>query len=748
MKRFAALLVLLIAACGPSETSRSSAEAGSLAVEEVERLEARAARVTITRDDWGIAHVYGPTDADAVFGMIYAQAEDDFNRIEVNYLNAMGRLAEAEGEREIYRDLRMKLFIDPDVMRGLYRESPAWLRELMVAFADGLNYYLHTHPEVEPRVLTHFEPWMALTFSEGSIGGDIERVSLSDLEGFYGLDVQERLPAAAQRSTPLSPSRLAELPASFIPEPSGSNGFAIAPSNTENGNALLLINPHTSFYFRAENHMRSDEGLNAYGATTWGQFFIYQGFNERTGWMHTSTGADAIDEYLETIVERNGRLHYVVGEEERPIEERTIPVLFKEGDSVSVRTFKVYDTHRGPIVRAQDGRWVSVRLMNEPIKALTQSYTRTKASNFDEFYETMELHTNSSNNTVYADADGTIAYFHANFVPIRDPSFDWSRPVDGSNPATEWSGLHAVDASPLVKNPPTGWLQNTNNWPYTAAGRYSPRQSDFPPYMDYYSENPRGVHAIRVLDGKTDFTLQSLIDAAYDSYLPAFEGLIPALVSAYDQAAANDPLKGKLAEPIAHLRDWDLRFSVESVPTALAIFWGDELWRRVAGDAQEAGVDTYDFMAQRTTGDQRLDALAAAVDKLTSDFGSWDTPWGEINRFQRLTGDIVQPFDDSMPSIPVGFTSSRWGSLAAYGQRTFNDTKRIYGTRGNSFVAVVEFGDSVRARAITAGGQSGDSASPHFDDQAERYSTGDLREVYFYPNQLEGHTKRVYRPGG
>ena len=153
-------------------------------------------------------------------------------------------------------------------------------------------------------------------------------------------------------------------------------------------------------------------------------------------------------------------------------------------------------------------------------------------------------------------------------------------------------------------------------------------------------------------------------------------------------------------------------------------------------------------MATKATPRQRLEALAAASDTLAADFGSWKAPWGDINRFQRLTGDIVQPFTDAGPSIPVPFTSSRWGSLASFGARAYKGTKKWYGTSGNSFVAVVEFGDSVRAKAVTAGGESGNPSSPHFDDQAQRYSTGDLRDVYFYRPQLKGHTQREYHPGG
>jgi acyl-homoserine lactone acylase PvdQ len=702
---------------------------------ELARWEQQAAQVTIVRDDWGIPHIFGKTDAAVVFGMLYAQAEDDFNRVETNYLNAMGRLAEAQGESAVMQDLRMKLFIHPDTLRALYASSPEWLQQLMSAFADGLNFYLYKHPEVKPRVIARFEPWMALSFSEGSIGGDIERVNLRQLEAFY----------TRTATSGTGGNRDEELEAL---EPGGSNGLAIAPSNTKAGRALLLINPHTSFFFREELHAVSEAGLNAYGAVTWGQFFVYQGFNDRIGWMHTSSGVDAIDEYLETVVKKGDQYYYRYGGEERPVTTSEIVVPFKTPGGMSQKTFTVYRTHHGPIVRQLDDRWVSVRLMQSPVQALTQSYTRTKARNYGEFRGTMDLHTNSSNNTIYADADGNIAYFHANFIPRRDRRFDWTKPVEGSSVTTEWGRLLAVEESPHLLNPQSGWLYNANNAPWSAAGAFSPKKDSFPAYVETGAETPRGRHAIRVLDNVKDFTPASLTTAAFDPYLPWFATTIPPLVRAWDSLPAAHPLKTRLAEPVAQLKAWDFRWSATSVPTTLAVFWGEEAERRFAADARRAGATVEELINGRSAGaDQLVQALGVAVDQLISDFGSWKMPWGEINRFQRLTGDIVQPFDDAGPSIPVAFTASRWGSLAAFAARRYSNTKKWYGTAGNSFVAVVEFGDSVRARAVTAGGLNSRPQSPHFNDQARRYAAGDLREVYFYRPQLAGHTEREYHPG-
>jgi acyl-homoserine lactone acylase PvdQ len=723
MKLYRKFVLFLAASCIAFGFQATDSEAA--------RWKQQAANATIVRDDWGIAHVYGKTDADAVFGMMYTQAEDDFNRVETNYINAMGRLAEAEGESKIIQDLRMKIFIDPEALKRNYAASPAWLKTLMNAFADGLNYYLSKHPEVKPRVIQHFEPWMALSFTEGSIGGDIESVNLNQLQAFYAKDLprQALYRDAENEST----------------EPRGSNGMAIAPSNTASHHALLLINPHTSFFFRSELQMVSAEGLNAYGAVTWGQFFIYQGFNERTGWMHTTSGVDAVDEYLESVQKKGDGLVYKYGNEERPVTISQITVPYRSGNTMAARKFTVYRTHHGPVIRETGGKWVSVRLMQEPVKALEQSYVRTKTKDYKSYRETMELKANSSNNTIFADADGDIAYFHGNFIPKRDTSFDWTKPVDGSNPATEWHGLHTVDETPRLLNPKSGWLYNTNNWPWSAAGPSSPKKDDYPAYMEKGGESARGLHAIRVLENKKDFTLDSLIAAAYDSYLTWFEKPIPALLHAWDQMPNTNPLKAKLAPQIEALRKWDLRWAVNSVPTSLAVFWAEDLRRRLGGGAREAAPAT--DAVTKASAEQLLQSLTAASDKLAADFGSWETPWGEINRFQRLTGDIVQPFNDAGASIPVPFTSAIWGSLASFGARAYPGTKKWYGTRGNSFVAVVEFGDRVRAKAVTAGGESGNPASPHFNDQAKRYSTGELREVYFYRDQLKGHTQHEYHPG-
>ncbi|MBK8564154.1 MAG: acylase [Saprospiraceae bacterium] len=711
------------------------------------RWQAQSDRVTIFRDDFGIPHIYGKSDADAVFGMLYAQCEDDFNRVERNYIWAIGRLAEVEGEEELYSDLRAQLFMTEDEAKAHYESAPKWLKKLCVAFADGVNYYLHTHPEVKPKLLTHFEPWYPMYFFEGSIGGDIESIPTDGIEGFYGeigkLGNLEIKSGGDLKSPPDLPSP--------DDEPRGSNGFALSGKMTASGNAMLLINPHTSFYFRPEIHVVSEEGLNVYGAVTWGQFFVYQGFNEKTGWMHTSSYTDVMDEFVETVTEENGQFFYKYGNEKRPVIAKQVTLKYKDGKEMKQRKFPIYRTHHGPITHKNGDKWTATAMMWKPVQALTQSFTRTKLKNHKEFRKMMDIRTNSSNSTVFADAEGNIAFYHGNFVPKRNEQFDYTQPVDGSNPATDWQGMHPVDDCIVVANPPNGWLQNCNSTPFTCAGEYSPKPTDYPVYMRLPEENFRGVHAVRLLKERRDFTLDKLIETAYDPVLPGFEKLIPGLVQAYDDAGSqgNDKTIGLAIEV---LRKWDFRVSKESVAMSLAHYYGTfyEKHGTVPNnmDYEYLGdMATINYFGTGSPPAERLAIFKEAIAQLKADFGRWDVPWGEINRFQRLTGDIEQPFDDSKPSLACGMASAKWGALASFGARTYKKSKRIYGTSGNSFVAVVEFGPRLKAKSLLAGGESGDPKLPHFYDQAQRYVDMQFKDVAFYREEVEQRAKRKYSPG-
>ncbi|MBJ6108257.1 penicillin acylase family protein [Hymenobacter sp. BT523] len=724
----------------PALLAAGAAQAQKFTAPELARWKQQAQQVSITRDTWGVPHIYGKTDADAVFGLLYTQCEDDFERVEANYLDAIGRQAEVDGEAALYHDLRARLFMDSTQALAIYRKCPPDMKKLLDAFAAGTNYYLATHPTVRPKLLRRFQPWMPLMFSEGSIGGNISVVSTERLKAFY----------SQKKSSSWIDTDFEKKDR----EPTGSNGFAIAPAKTANGHALLLINPHTSFYFRSEVQMVSQQGLNAYGAVTWGQFFVYQGFNEHCGWMHTSSQADSMDEYLEAIEKKNGAFFYKYGGKLRPVQVEKVSLPYRDGDRMLRREFTVYRTHHGPIVgQKTDQQWVAVRMMNEPLAALQQSYVRTKATGYAGFQEVMKLNGNASNNTVFADSKGSIAYWHGNFMPRRDPNFDWSQPVDGSNPATEWKGFHGVNELVQVHNPASGFIQNCNSTPYTVSGPgSSPVAAKYPKYMAPDAENYRGLNAVRVLSRKAVFSLDTLIAAADDPHLTAFDDMLPPLLTAYQPTSAEKAAAPALDEAVQVLRAWNHNYSKTSVAQTVAIYWAERLLAKArarvpAAQPQLDYISFTKFALADTSPAEKVAALTEALDDLTRDFGTWKMPWGDVNRFQRLTGKVQETYDDVKASLPVAFTSSAWGSLAAFGARTYPGTKKRYGNVGNSFVAVVEFGPRITARSVVTGGQSSRPGTPHFTDQSDLYANGRFKEVRFYPEDVKAHAEKTYRPG-
>ncbi len=704
---------------------------------EISRWEQQAKRVNIIRDNWGIPHVYGKTDADAVFGLLFAQCEDDFKRVEMNYIEKLGRLSEVKGESELYNDLYLKLIIDSADAVADYKKSPLWLQKLMNAFADGINYYLYKHPTVKPALLQRFQPWYPLLWTDGSIGaistGDITE---TDVKNFY---TGNNAPLAAKDNK-------------FKEITSGSNGFAIAPPKTASGNAILYINPHVTFYFRPEVQMVSEEGLNVYGAVTWGQFFIYQGFNEYCGWMHTSSNVDVADLYEEKTIQKNDQLLYEYDQKLRPLREQKITIKVKKNNLVETKNFTGLYTHHGPVMGKRNGKYISVKSYNRSLTSLIQSWERTKARGLEDYKKNMSLYANTSNNTVFADNKGNIAYWHGDFIPRRDKKLNWSKPVDGSISATEWKGLHTLNEIVHVYNPASGWIQNCNSSPFSVSGTSSPKKENYPVYMAPDGENFRGINAARVLSSQNGFTIDKTIAAGYDTYLAAFEILIPALVKSYDaNKLTGDSTFMQLEEPINVLKNWDYHAAEKSVATTLAIEWAElltpNLIKIYINEGEDDQVTATKYFAKNASADDLLDPLQKVVTELSDKFGKWQIPWGDINRYQRVSGDIDQQFNDQLPSSPVPFASALWGMLPSYNSRYFPDTKKRYGVSGNSFVCAVEFGKKVTAKSLLAGGESADPKSPHFNDQLEMYTQGKFKDVLFYKADVMKQAKRTYHPG-
>ncbi|GAB2688671.1 penicillin acylase family protein [Mucilaginibacter koreensis] len=730
MKRF----LLGFALCLPLFTS-----AQKFTASEIKRYEQQARKVNIIRDQWGVPHIYSKTDANAVFGLMYSQCEENFKGIELNYLYQLGKQAEAGIKNTLYTDIQLQLIADSTDAIREYKRSPVWFKKLLDAYADGINYYLYKHPETKPMVLTRFEPWYALMFTDGSVAAtSTGGIALSETEKFYNNGELMQIGALAHP--------LLSLEEQVNAREVGSNGFAISPSKSKSGHAMLYINPHVPFYFRSEVQMVSDEGLNVYGAVTWGQFFVYQGFNQHCGWMHTSSNADVADLYAEKVSQKNGKWYYEYDGQLKPVKTRQLKFYVRQEKDQIVEIQKTgYYTHHGPILGSRNGKWLALKHNNRSYNALLESWLITKANNLAEYKKAMNLLQNTTNNTVYADDKGNTILWYGNFMPKRDPALDWTQPVDGSMSKTEWQGLHPLKEIVQVVNPQTGWIQNCNSTPFTASGSSSPLSKKYPAYMAPDGQNYRGVRAVQLFSSTGKLSLDQLISTGYDHYLTAFDAVLPPLFRAYTSAA--DSLKQKLKPAIDTLQRWSRYSSANSIATTLANEYGTLVFsllpRPASSEAGTYQTQRVETLLANLSQAQQLTLFTTALNQLAQKYGSWQIKWGDVNRYQRLADGT---FDDNKASLPAGAVASTFGQLPSFVSRSQNTVKR-YGYSGNSFIAAVEFGPKIKAKSIITGGQSFNGDSLHFTDQAQRYLNGDFKEVLFYKTDVLKHQTMSYRPG-
>lgn len=724
---FLAVFGLLV--CATTTQAQFSAQ-------EVDQLTKQAKGVEIVKDTYGVPHIYAKTDADAVFGLMYVQCEEFFDKVENSLVTRLGRTSEIEGESAIYRDLWTRMFIDSTQAVELYKKTPDWLKKLCDAHAAGINYYMITHPAVKPKLLTRIEPWMVLMNNVPAMGGS--NVSEGDFKAFYGKEVAQV--STGSRSFTADP-----------PKNDGSNGWALGPSRTKNKKAILFINPHAEYYGRIEVQMVSAEGLNSYGAPFLGQFNIFQGFNEFCGWMHPVSLSDAKDLYAEDVERKNGKLMYRYNGVWKPVDSTTTELRYKKGDSWATKKFVTYHTHHGPVVYATATRWIALKTYEPNIELLGMNWLKMKSRNLKEFTTAINARAMVGSNIVYADKAGNIAYWHGNFVPRKNPLLDWKRPVDGTTSATEWQGTHELTELPQYINPPNGWVQNCNSTPLYGTGELSASMLKLPTYMLPDGHTPRAVHAVRVLTPLKNATMDDVIMASYDTYLPSGERFVPSLIAAYNSVTV-DSIKTRLAQPIDVLQKWNFKTDTSSIATTLTTLWLEKiiqldmarLPKPATTEEQYSLTNGAALTTEFLSPMEQLTALAQVVADLEKEFGTWQVTWGTANRFQRTTDK--EPSDDK-PSWGISATPGYMGSLNAYVSKKSPKTHKRYGVTGNTFVAAVEFGDKLRAKTILTGGASSDPASPHYTDQVNGYINGTYKEIYFYKDDVYKHAEKIYHPG-
>jgi acyl-homoserine lactone acylase PvdQ len=684
------------------------------------RWERMAQMVTIHRDRYGIPHVFGRTDAATVFGFGYAQAEDNFLRIEDNFVRALGRASEIHGDRSIDDDRLNRALEIPRLAWEEYHRVDRHTRSLVDAFADGVNFYLASHPEVKPRLLQRVEPWYPLAF-----------IRYNYFENGFaravGITRVEYLTADSRQG---------------YDDNIGSNGWVVGPSRSASGNALLFINPHLPYFGPGqvyEGHVRSDEGWNFTGYTRFGFPFPYVGHNETLGWVSTDNAADVADAYRETFDDPKRPLAYRYGRRYRIARawRDTIRVRRNDG-TIELRTFGFRATHHGPIVAERGGQPLAIRLAKiEDEGWLAEWYNMTRARNVAELKRAMRPLDMLFGNVMAADRWGNTWYMYNAAIPKRDPRFNWSVPVDGANPATEWRGYHSIDELPQLSNPPSGWMENSNSSPFRMTDRGNIDENRFPRYMvpEWTAQNARSQAAHRLLRNATGISLEDLARMAFDTRASRADTLLPRLFAAFEETR-DDPLRSRVAPAVEELERWDRVAKTSSVATTVFYAYSSVL---TGEDRRPVPVANH------------LSALATALDSLDARWGTWRKPWGEITRLQRIDEFSASrnaiPFDDDAPSVPIPALDGRLGAIFTMYPASFPGRKKLYGTAGASYVSVVEFGPRVRSLAVHTFGASGDPRSLHFFDQAPLFARGEMRPVWFTREEVLANVERSYKPG-
>jgi len=682
-----------------------------------------ARTVTIYRDTYGVPHVFGRTDASTVFGFAYAQAEDNFWRIEENFIGALGRASELYGEETLDQDRLNHALEIPRLAREEYGRLDPHTRAMCDAYAAGLNFYVSRHPETRPRLLTRFEPWHTLAFIRYNY---YQR-------GFAG--------DPALRATQLQMAELEQEQDRKVNQ--GSNGWVIGPRKSATGHAMLFINPHLPFFGAGqvyEGHVHSDEGWNFTGYTRFGFPLPYVGHNENGGWVSTDNAADLVDVYAETFDDPSRPLAYKYGNSHRLATERVEEILVKTATGIKTRRFNMRKTHHGPVVAARDGKLLTLRMAKfESDGWLRQWYEMTKAGSLSELKRAMAPLNMLFGNVMYGDRQGRTFYLYNGAVPRRDPRFDWSKPVDGSDPATEWQGYHTLDELPQLTDPKTGWMQNCNTTPFLLTSEGNPDPKQYPSYMVQEDDNARGRISRQILAATPKFTFDQWRWAAVDTRVMEADAFLPQLLDALkahlgSNVSASDSLTTvRLRGALDELTRWDHRSTTGSIAMTLFSLWRERM--------------TNSITPNRETSAGKVVALNTTMDELERGFGTWRVAWGEVNRLQRLDESRDEKFADAKPSLPIPGVSGRDGAVYTYYATPVEGQKRRYGVAGGTYISVVEFGPRVRALSVHVFGASGHPENRHYTDQSTLYARGEFKPAWFTLREIRANLEAAYQPG-
>ncbi|MBX3432294.1 MAG: penicillin acylase family protein [Pirellulales bacterium] len=731
LRRGAGLIVAVVVALAVVESLAAEEGPDDLAPDRL------AAAVTIVRDEFGTPHVHGKTDEATLLGFGYAQAEDYFWQVEDSYILALGRYAEAHGPQGLNSDVLNHAFEIAARSERDFATLDRTSRRLCTAFIAGVNRYLDKHPRVRPRLIARFEPWHVLALHR--------HAALELAFRLTGLS-EERLP---RRNPQIWPA-------------TGSNGWLLAGSRTSSGAPMLLAAPHMPWFGfgqLAEAHLTSDGGAgrpawNFTGAHFYGSPALALGRNARLGWTLVTNEPDIADVWRERFTHPDDPLAYEYDGSWRVAREWADVVRVRKTQGFEERRMTFRATHHGPIVaREDDGVLLAANIAGlfETVP-LRQSLQMARARNLAEFRVALAGMQTLFMNTLYADADGNILFLYTCRAPRRNPQFDWSKPVEGRDPATEWLGVHELDELPQVLNPAAGFLQNCNSSPYAVTDGDNPTPGDFPPYLvrDADVQTRRAKRSLEVLRGMHNVSFEDWQAAAFDARAFWATTELPRYAAKLEELAGRRPKLAERVRPyLAHLLAWNGAIEADSTAATLCTAWFEQLYG--------PGYPGEELRPQyRDDPAAQLEALVVAAERLEAIHGKWQIAYGDLFRIQRRTNvvDLIDlRFDDaaeSFPSLgghgPLGIAFTQYYTPSVEIPLVISQ-KRRYAIVGTSYLAAWEFAPGgARGASLVPFGASADPKSPHYLDQAKLLGERRMKTERFTPQQVSRHALRTYHP--
>jgi acyl-homoserine-lactone acylase len=653
-------------------------------------------------DSWRIAHIYAEDAPGLAYAYGWAQMESHGNLLLQLYGRAQGRAAEYWGEANLAEDRWVRTVGCPARARKWYAAQAPAFRSYLDAFAAGIDAYVRAHPE---RIVDSVKPVLPI----------------------HGVDVLGHHCRLMYSYFLTSRSGVNDRTRAWMDR--GSNAWAVAPNRSASGHTLLLANPHLPWsgaftWFEAQ---LVAPGIDAYGAALVGAPILQIAFNDHLGWTHTVNTQDVEDLYELTLADSGYRWEGRIRpfETERQILKVKLPTGGFRKDTLVIRR-----SVHGPVVQEKHGKAIALRVVAiERGGADKEWWDMARAGSLAEFQTAIRQMQISVVNIIYADRDGNIMYFYGGNSPVR-PRGDrayWAGIVPGDSLATLWTGLHSFEDMPLVVNPPTGWLQNTNDPPWWCTFPAALKPTDFPSYLAPRSLGFRSQRSIRLLLEDSSLTFDEFVASKHSTRMELADRLLGDLIAA---VRANGGGPARRAADV--LSRWDRSADSESRGAVLFSAWWDEYGRRIP-TGRSPFATPWSEAAPRTTPNGLADpttavaALAAAAMRIDSTYGALDVPWGDVYRVRRDSLDF--PSNGAPAELGV-FRVIGYDSIAGH---------RLEATGGDSYVVAIEFGRTVRAMALVPYGNWSQPGSRHRTDQLVLFMRKELRPVWRTRAGVERH---------